>query len=329
MGRYILKRLLMIIPILFGVTFLIFSMLYFTPGDAADNLLGETATVADKEAFREQYGLNDPFVVQYLRYLKNIFTKGDLGTSYTTKQPVTYEILVRFPTTFKLAGLSIAFAVVFGVSLGLLAAIKRNSAIDNICTFISALGVSTPNFFAGMLMILLFSVVLRILPPSGISTPLHWIMPSLTLGLSSAAGIMRMTRTSVLEIISQDFIVTARAKGLSEWIVILIHVVKNALIPIITVVGMSVGHLMGGAVTTETIFSIPGLGKLMVDSIKMKNSPMVQASVLYIASVLLLLNLAIDILYAYVDPRIRTSFERPGARNAVRARLGAAAKQQS
>jgi peptide/nickel transport system permease protein len=315
MQRYILKRLLMVVPVLLGTTLLIFSMLYFSPGDISDHVMGESATEADKEFFREQNGLNDPFIVQYLRYIKGIVSGGDLGTSYTTKQPVTEEILKRFSTTFRLAGISIVIATVLGVSFGVLAAIKQNSIFDNACTFISVLGVSIPNFWQGMMMILLFSVTLGWLPPSGFSTPLHWILPTFTLGTSSAASIMRMTRASVLEVIHEDYINTAWAKGLTESRVIIVHVLKNTLIPIITVIGISFGYLMGGAVTIEAVFSIPGIGKLMVDSIKIKNSPMVQGCVLYIAFVLLILNLGIDVLYAFIDPKIRASFSSSEEKN--------------
>jgi peptide/nickel transport system permease protein len=298
----------MIVPVLLGTTLLIFSMLYFSPGDIADYIMGETATVAEKEFFREQNGLNDAFFVQYVRYIKRILLERDLGISYTTKQPVLQEILRRFPTTFRLAGTSIILAIVLGVTAGVFAAIKQNSLFDKFCTFISVLGVSIPNFWQAMMMILLFSVVLDWFPPSGFSSFRHWILPTCVLGTTSAASIMRITRASVLEVIHEDYINTAYAKGLTEQKVIGVHVLKNALIPVVTVIGISFSYLLGGAVTTETIFSIPGLGKLMVDSIKIKNSPMVQGCVLYIAFILLLLNLAIDVLYAYIDPRIRIAF---------------------
>lgn len=300
----------MMVPVLLGVSFVIFSLMYFAPGDPADIILGDIATKEDKAMFRREHGLDAPFLVQYLHYMKGILTRGDLGTSYVTKQPVTAEILQRFPTTVKLAGLSIVIAVIVGVSAGIVSATRQYSLIDNICRVVSMAGVSMPNFWMGMMLILLFSVVLRWLPPSGFSTPKHWILPAVTIGASSAANIMRMTRSSMLEVIRQDYIRTARAKGESERVVIWRYALKNALIPIITVVGLSFGRLLGGAVMTESIFSIAGLGKLMVDAIKVKNIPMIQGGVLFIAFVMVILNLVVDVLYAYADPRIRSQYVR-------------------
>lgn len=300
----------MMVPVLLGVSFVIFSLMYFAPGDPADIILGDVATKEDKAMFRREHGLDAPFLVQYLHYMKGILTRGDLGTSYVTKQPVTAEILQRFPTTVKLAGLSIVIAVIVGVSAGIVSATRQYSLIDNICRVVSMAGVSMPNFWMGMMLILLFSVVLRWLPPSGFSTPKHWILPAVTIGASSAANIMRMTRSSMLEVIRQDYIRTARAKGESERVVIWRYALKNALIPIITVVGLSFGRLLGGAVMTESIFSIAGLGKLMVDAIKVKNIPMIQGGVLFIAFVMVILNLVVDVLYAYADPRIRSQYVR-------------------
>lgn len=320
MLKFIGKRLLMMLPVLIGVSLAIFSLMYFAPGNPADIILGDLATQADKEMFRKEHGLDDPFVVQYLQYLKGIVTKGDLGTSYVTKQPVTIEILQRFPTTCKLAGLSIVIAVIIGVSAGIVSATRQYSMIDNICRIVSMAGVSMPNFWLGMMLILLFSVVLKWLPPSGFSTPRHWILPAVTIGAASAANIMRMTRSSMLEVIRQDYIRTARAKGESERVVIWNHALKNALIPIITVIGLSFGRLLGGAVLTESIFSIAGLGKLMVDAIKVKNIPMIQGGVLFIAFVMVILNLVVDVLYAYADPRIRSQYVRPKARKAQTAK---------
>ncbi len=318
--KFIGKRLLMMLPVLIGVSLAIFSLMYFAPGNPADIILGDLATQADKEMFRKEHGLDDPFVVQYLQYLKGIVTQGDLGTSYVTKQPVTIEILQRFPTTCKLAGLSIVIAVIIGVSAGIVSATRQYSMVDNICRIVSMAGVSMPNFWLGMMLILLFSVVLKWLPPSGFSTPRHWILPAVTIGAASAANIMRMTRSSMLEVIRQDYIRTARAKGESERVVIWNHALKNALIPIITVIGLSFGRLLGGAVLTESIFSIAGLGKLMVDAIKVKNIPMIQGGVLFIAFVMVILNLVVDVLYAYADPRIRSQYVRPKARKAQTAK---------
>lgn len=308
MIKFIFRRFLMMIPVLLGVSLAVFTMNYFTPGDPAVMILGDMATPEDIAMMREELKLDDPFVVQYVNYIKNIVTKGDFGTSYTTKQPVLDELLTRFPNTFKLAGLSVALSVLIGVTVGIISATRQYSFLDNFATTLSLIGVSMPNFWQGMMLILVFAVYLRWLPPSGFSTPMHWILPAVTIGTSSAASIMRMTRSSMLEVIRQDYIRTARAKGQSERVVIWSHALKNALIPVITIIGLSFGRLLGGAVLTESIFSIAGLGKLMVDSINLRNYPMVQGGVLFIAIVMSLVNLLVDVLYAYVDPRIRTQY---------------------
>jgi peptide/nickel transport system permease protein len=310
----------MMIPVLIGVSFIIFSMMYFTPGDAADVILGDMATPADKQLFREQHGLDQPFLVRYVRYMKGVLLEGDLGTSYVTRQPVTVEILERFPATLQLSAMSVLVAVLIGVSVGIISATRQYSVIDNVATSLSMIGVSMPNFWQGMMLIIIFAVALRWFPPSGFSTPLHWILPAFTVGTNASANIMRMTRSSMLEIIRQDYIRTARAKGQSEAVVIWKHALKNALIPIITVIGLSFGRLLGGAVLTESIFSIAGVGKLMVDAIKMKNFPMVQGGVLFIAFVMSIINLVVDVLYSFADPRIRSMYTRPKAKKFVKAR---------
>lgn len=300
------------IPVLLGVSFIVFSIMYFTPGDPAEMVLGEMATQEDKEMFREKYGLNGSFLTRYGTYLKNIVTKGDFGYSYVTKRPVTTEILDRFPTTLKLAFLSVAIAVVIGVTLGIISAVKQYSIIDNICTSLAMFGVSMPSFWEAMMVIILFSVVLGWFPASGISTPSSWVLPAAVIGTESAATIMRMTRSSMLEVIRQDYITTARAKGQTAFKVITKHALKNGVIPVITVAGLQFGRLLGGTVIIETVFAIPGLGKLLIDAIKVNNYPMVQASALFMALTISIINLIVDILYAYVDPRIRSQYVRRG-----------------
>ena len=300
----------MMIPDLIGVTLIIFTMMYLTPGDAADMLLGDSATIEQKEQLREELKLNDPYLVQYFNYMKGVF-HGDLGTSYSTKRPVTEELLDRFPTTIKLAGAGVLLSLIFGVSMGIISATKQYSIFDNLATTFSLLGVSIPNFWLALMLIIIFAVNLKILPPSGLSSPLHWILPVISLGMNSTATIMRMTRSSMLEVVRQDYIRTARAKGQKESLVILRHALPNALIPIITVAGLQFGRLMGGAVMAETVFSIAGIGKLMVDAIKLQNFPIVQGGVLLIAFSTSIVNLLIDILYAFVDPRIRSQYIRP------------------
>ncbi len=308
MIRYILKRLLMMIPVLFGVAFVIFTMLYFTPGDPAVQILGEGATPEAIAALREELGLNAPFVVRFFNYIKDLVWYGDLGISYSTNRPVIDEILSRFPTTLELAALSVLIATLIGVFCGIIAAVRQYSIFDNVATVVSLIGASMPNFWQGIMMILLFSVYLGWLPASGFDSPICWIMPAMTIGTSTAASIMRMTRSSMLEVIRKDYIRTARAKGQSEFVVIFHHALKNAMIPVLTTIGLSFGRMMGGAVLTESIFAIPGLGSLIVNAIKARDYPVVQGGVLFIAFVFGFVNLFVDILYAFCDPRIKAMY---------------------
>lgn len=309
MHKYILRRLLLLIPVILGVTFVIFSMMYFTPGDPAQIMLGESAKPEDVAKLREELGLDDPYLTQFVRYIKKAVVDQDIGTSYSTKRPVAQEITNRFPTTLKLAACSILIAVALGIPIGIISATKQYSIFDNVTMVLALIGVSMPNFWQGLLLILLFSVNLRWLPSSGFSTWKHMILPAVTIGTSTTAIIARMTRSSMLEVIRQDYIRTARAKGQVESKVINHHALKNALIPIITVIGIQFGYLMGGAVLTESIFAVPGVGRLMVQSIKERDFPVVQGSVLFIAIAFSLVNLVVDILYAFVDPRIRSQYK--------------------
>ena len=299
----------MMLPVLLGISFVIFTMMYFTPGDPARMLLGERAEESVVEELREDMGLNEPFLVRYGTYIKGIVTEGDFGISYSTKRPVLEEILDRFPTTLLLATLSITLALLIGIVAGVIAATKQYSIFDNLATGLSLLGVSMPTFWQGLMLIIVFAVWLRWLPASGFSGPRYWILPVLAIGPSTASTIMRMTRSSMLEVLRQDYIRTARAKGQTERVVIVKHALKNALIPIITVAGLSFGGLLGGAVMAETIFSIPGLGKMMVDAINARNYPVVQGGVLFVAIVVSLVNLAVDLLYAFIDPRIKSQYK--------------------
>jgi peptide/nickel transport system permease protein len=301
----------MMIPVLIGVSLVIFTMVYFTPGDAAEMILGDMGTPEDKALMREKLMLDEPFLVRYVAYLKDFVLEGDLGTSYTTKRPVIDEILERFPATIMLAGLSALLAAVIGIVAGIISATRQYSWFDNISTAISLVGVSMPNFWQGLMLILLFSVWLKWLPASGFDGPKYWILPVVTIGTSNAATIMRMTRSSMLEVIRQDYIRTARAKGQVERVVIWKHALKNALIPVVTTIGLTFGKMLGGAVLTESIFSIAGIGKLMVDAIKMRNTPVVQGGVIFIAFALSLVNLVVDVLYAFIDPRIRSQYMKP------------------
>ncbi|NLD97194.1 MAG: ABC transporter permease, partial [Synergistaceae bacterium] len=280
------------------------------PGDPARLILGETASETEVRELREEMGLNDPFLLQYGRYLKKAVFEGDLGTSYVTGRPVVTEIVARFPTTMLLAVLSVCISVLIGIPTGIISATRQYSIFDNLAMILALVGVSMPNFWQGLVLIIVFSLHLGWLPASGFYGPAYWILPALTIGTSTAATITRMTRSSMLEVIRQDYIRTARAKGQTELVVILKHALKNALIPIITVIGLQLGRGLGGAILTESIFSIPGLGKLMVDSIKARNYPVVQGGVLFIAVMFSFINLLVDVLYAYADPRIKSQYKR-------------------
>lgn len=308
MLKYIFKRLLYLIPVLLGVSFIVFFLLYITPGDPARNALGPSAPEAAVKALRLEMGLDDPFLVQFGRYIKNIVTGLNLGNSYITKSPVSEEIISRAGATVTLAFLSITFAVILGIPIGIICAIKQYSIFDNIAMIFALIGISMPVFWLGLLLIMFFSVHLGWLPSSGFSEPAQMVLPAIALGSQSVSVITRMTRSSMLEVIRQDYIQTAKAKGQREKVVVWKHALGNALIPIITIIGTQFGQLMGGALMTEVIFSIPGIGRLMVDSIKMRDMPMVLGCVLFVAVTFSIVNLVVDILYTFVDPRIKTRY---------------------
>lgn len=296
------------LPVILGVMFIIFTLIYITPGDPAALLLGERARAEDVAALRAEMGLDYPFLIQFGRYISRV-VRFDLGTSFQTRRPVFDEIADRFPTTMLLAGLSVIVALLVGIPLGILCATKQYSIFDNIATVLGLVALSVPNFWLGLMLIIIFSVNLGWLPASGFMTPLHWILPALTIGLASAGTIMRFTRSSMLEVIRQDYIRTARAKGQNEFTIIVRHALKNALIPVITVVGLQFGVLLGGAILTETVFAIPGLGNFMVIAIRARDFPIIQGGVLLIAIVFSFINLLVDILYGFVDPRIRSQYK--------------------
>lgn len=307
MTRYILRRLMLMIPVLLGVTILVFTMLYFTGGDPARMIAGEMAPQEQYLEIRAKLGLDDPYFVRYWNYLKGLLV-GDLGVSYLTGLPVSQEILARYPTTMLLASLSIIVAIVIAIPLGIIAAVKQNSFVDSTARGIALIGVSMPNFWQSLIFILIFAVNFRWLPASGFYGPKYWVLPAFVIGFSTASSILRTTRSSMLETIRQDYIRTAKAKGASNRRVIWIHALQNALIPVLTIVGLRFGNALGGSIVIESIFAIPGLGKLMVDAIKARNYPVVQGGVLLIAISFSIINLLVDILYAYVDPRIRSQY---------------------
>lgn len=308
MYKYILKRLLLLIPVLLGVSLLVFTILSLTPGDPAQLILGESAPKEAVLKLREEMGLNDPFIFQYLRFVKNAIL-GDFGRSYTTGREVFGEIFSRFPNTFVLAITGMIISVCIGIPVGIISATRQYSFLDSFSMVLALLGVSMPVFWLGLMLILVFSVKLGLLPSGGFDGLTSIILPGLTLGVGSAAIITRMTRSSMLEVIRQDYIRTARAKGVAEKVVINRHALKNALIPIITVVGLQFGGLLGGAVLTESVYSWPGVGRLMVDAIRQKDTPTVLAAVVFLATVFSVVNLLVDVLYAYVDPRIKSQYK--------------------
>lgn len=308
MHKYILRRLLMMIPVVIGVLFIVFTIMYVTPGDPVGILLGDNARAEDVARIRQELGLDDHFFVQFFRYVVGVTTRFDLGTSFATRRPVSVEIIERFPMTFYLASLSAIVSVIIGVTFGIISATKQYSAFDNIVTAVGLLGVSMPSFWQGLMCILIFSVHLNWLPATGSSTWQHFIMPVFVLSTTSAATIMRMTRSTMLEVIRQDYIRTARAKGQSERNIIIKHALRNSLIPVATLVGIQFGFLLGGSVLVESIFAIPGLGNYTVAAIRGRDLPVVQGGVLFLAVVFSFVNLFVDILYSFLDPRIKSLY---------------------
>ena len=305
MLKYILKRLLYLIPVLIGIVFIVFTIMYLSPGDPAKLILGDSAPQEQVDALRQELGLDLPYLQQFWNYIKGLL-QGDFGTSYQLRLPVWDVLKLRFPLTLQLTVLTMLFAVVIGMPIGILSAVKQYSVLDACSVVFALLMTSIPAFWLGMLLMLLFSLTLGWFPSSGYEG-LRWlILPAITLGCINCATIMRMTRSSMLEVVRQDFIRTARAKGAMEKRVIFRHALKNALIPVITVVGNAFGASLGGAVVTETVFGLPGMGTQIVTSIRQKDNPVVLASVILIAVAFSLVNLIVDILYTYVDPRIRT-----------------------
>ena len=315
MLRYVIKRLFMMIPVILGVLAIAFILNEATPGDAATTILGTEATEEQLFELREELGLNRSPIIRYAEYAWNLFTKADFGTSYTTNEPVRDEILSRYPTTLKLAFLSVLVAVLIGIPLGVIAAVKQYTWLDNLTMTVSLLGVSIPPFWLGLMSILVFSVTWKILPGSGLGMGWKsWVLPVITIGISSAATIARVTRSSMLEVIRQDYMRTAKAKGQRPFIIIIGHGLRNALIPIITVIGAQIGVQLGGAVLAETVFALPGLGSYMLSAIKGRNYPVVQGGVVFLSIVYSLVNLIVDIVYTIIDPSLKTMFRTKGRR---------------
>lgn len=309
MFQYIVKRILWLFPILLGVSFIVFTIMYLSPGDPVTMVLGEGATPEQYEAMRVQMGLDRSFIEQFFHYIKNVVVKFDLGRSYVSGRVVMDEILVRLPNTIKLSVWSVLFASLIGIPLGVISASRPYSKVDNFVMFLSLVGVSMPTFWQALLLIILFTSTLGWLPASGFDTWQQMIMPVFALASSSIGTIARITRSSMMDVLDQDYIRTAKAKGVNGSKVTFHHALRNALIPVVTVIGLQFGALLGGAVLTETVFSINGIGTLMVNAIRTRDTMIVQGGVLFIAFIFTMVNLCVDILYAYIDPRIKTSYD--------------------
>lgn len=309
MDKYILKRVLIVFPTLLAIIFIVFGTMNLTPGDPAQVMLGQKASPEAIAKLNHELGFDRPFIIRYGDYVVKLF-QGDMGNSYTTGRSVFDTIVSRFPTTVKLAAFAILLSVIIGVPLGILAAVKQYSVYDILGTSAAMFMASMPGFWFGLMAILLFALKLGWLPSNGVDTWQGYILPALTLAVPVAAALLRMTRTTMLETIRQDYVRTARAKGQTEKKVIFHHALKNALLPVVTVAGMEFGWLLGGAVVIETVFSINGVGKLIIDSIQMKDVPLVTGCALFLAFFFMLVMLVVDILYAYIDPRIRARYQK-------------------
>ncbi|MDO4321094.1 MAG: ABC transporter permease [Lachnospiraceae bacterium] len=304
MFKYVVKRILQMIPMMLILSLIVFLMVRLIPGDPVDLMLGLDVPKDTKEYEREKLGLNDPLPEQYLRFVGNAL-KGDLGTSIFSGEPVVDELAKRFPKTLTLAVGGTLFGALLGIILGIIAAIHRNKLADNIIAVASLLAVSTPSFFLALILMLIFCLQLRWLPSIGMDSWKGAILPIVTLGAQAVGSIARTTRSSMLDVIHQDYIRTSRARGVPERVVIYVHAFKNALIPILTAVGLRFGGLLAGATLVETVFSIPGIGRFVVDSVSNRDYPAIQGSVLVLALTFVVVNTAVDLLYAVVDPRVK------------------------
>lgn len=306
MVKYVLKRLVNMIPVLLVVSILVFSIVHLMPGDPAKIIAGDAATKENLEFINEIYGFDKPLTEQYYRYMVNVL-KGDLGTSTRTGRPVSNELLIAFSNTAILAVASIVIAIVFGIAIGLISGTKPYSFMDNSSMFIALFGLSVPPFYLGLLLMLVFSVMLKWLPISAEINFINLILPAITLSMRSLATIARMTRSSMLEVMNQDYIQAARAQGYNKRQIVFKHAFRNSMNTIITVIGLQFGHLLGGAVVTEKVFGWPGLGSLIITAIRAHDFQVVQSSILLIAATYVIVNLAVDVIYAYVNPRIKFS----------------------
>ncbi len=306
MPFFIISRILSTLTVVFGVVTLIFLLIHLVPGDPVQAMLGETATPTDLEALRKALGLDQPLLTQWWNYMTNLL-QGDLGTSLYSKEPIIDILIERFPATLELAAAGLLVAILIALPLGSIAALRKDSIYDNSAMMFSLLGVSIPNFWLGPLLILLFSLTLGWFPVSGRENILSLVLPAITLGTALSAILARMIRSTLLEVLNEDYIRTARAKGLRESAVVIHHALRNASLPIITILGLQLGTLLGGAVITEIIFAWPGIGQMTIESIQRRDYPVVQACILLISLSYVLVNTFTDILYGWLDPRVRYS----------------------
>jgi peptide/nickel transport system permease protein len=304
MARLILSRLATGVPTLLAVSLCVFAIVRLIPGDPARLLAGDFATEQLVDELRQRWRLNDPLPVQYAAYLGGVL-RGDLGRSIATSTPVLPELAERFRRTLELAAAGIVVAAVIGIAAGVVSAVRRATAVDHLATALALAGISTPIFWSGLVLILIFSVTLEWLPAGGSGSPRHLVLPAVSLGLFGAGGLARQTRSGLLEVLGQDFVRTARAKGLPERLVVVKHALKNALIPVVTVLGDQFGRLLGGAILTETVFSWPGMGRYLIESISQRDYPAVQGAILVFAAAVVLSNLVVDLSYGALDPRVR------------------------
>ena len=304
MSRYFVKRILQTIPLMLVISILVFLFIHMIPGDPARTMAGLDAEQSEVEAIREEYGLNDPLIVQYVNYMKGLFT-GDLGRSLKSDTPVAELIVDRMQNTLKLVFAGILWAPVLGIFIGVISAIKRGQALDHGCMLVAITGLSAPGFWLGLMGIQIFSVQLGWLPSGGLDSWTGYILPSFTMGCGIMAVLARYSRSSMLETLREDYVRTARAKGQKEFLVMFLHAFRNSLIQVITILGLQIGGLLSGSVLTETVFSIPGMGRLLVDSIAFRDYPVIQGLLMLFAFQYVIINLIVDLLYGVINPKIR------------------------
>lgn len=308
MSKYVLKRLLMMFWVVLGISFIIFAIMNLTPGNPAQLILGQSASPEQIAKLEKELGLDSPFFVRYFHFIINAL-KGDFGQSYQTRLPVVKEILVRFPTTFKLASIAMLIAMSIGIPIGVISAVRQYSFIDAASMVAALLFASIPSFVLGLILMLIFSLNLRWFPATGITSWKSFVLPAVTLSTATMATLVRMTRSTMLEVLKQDYIRTSRAKGATEKSVILRHSLRNALLPIVTVIGVDFGYLLGGTVIIESVFAISGMGTLLINAIRMKDTPTVMATVMFVTLAYSFVNLIVDITYAFIDPRIKSLYK--------------------